>query len=208
MIGFEKFLFQEDADYLHQLLHQNGIESALELPVTEFDAIVGHNRDNEYFIIKIAFKDFVLALQAIENDLKGKGIPTDYHLREMDTNELMEILEHPDQWSRFDGAAAKILLENKGIMLTDKKIKIMAAVRQDQLTRQRTISHSSYFILVLISIFGWIFPIVGGLMIYCLKQTNTDGKKRPFFSEGARIQGLVLAFIGVLSTIGWYIATR
>ena len=41
MIGFEKFLLQEDAEYPQQLLHQNIIKVELETPKTQFDAIVG-----------------------------------------------------------------------------------------------------------------------------------------------------------------------
>ena len=78
MIGFEKFLLQEDAEYSQQLLHQNKIKVELETPKTQFDAIVGHSRDNDFFIAKIAVQCFDAAVQAIEKDLQKKGIPADY----------------------------------------------------------------------------------------------------------------------------------
>ncbi|MES2776790.1 MAG: hypothetical protein V4722_21605 [Bacteroidota bacterium] len=203
-VGFEKFLFQEDADYLQQLLHQNGIEVELETPKSHFDAIVGHSRDNEYFIIKIPLQKFDTALRAIEKDLEEKGIPADYPLREMSRQELMDILAYPDKWSRFDSIGAKILLAEKGVEVSDTELKKMELEREQKITTERTISNPAYFLLIIISFLGWFFPIIGGLMIYCLKQTDREGKKVPFFSEQARTQGLILAGIGVLSTAGWY----
>jgi len=204
LIGFEKCLFKEDADYLQQLLHQNNIAVKVEEPKSDFDAIVGHSRDNEYYILSISFHNFDAAIKAIENDLKEKGIPPDYHLREMETSELMEILEHPDQWSRFDCAAASILLKEKGVEITDKKIKVMAAAREDFLRSQRTISNPNFLLLILLSLFGAIIAIVYGTMLYNLSQTGTDGKKEYIFSEEGRNRGLVIAIIGVLSTIAWF----
>ncbi len=203
-IGFEKFLFNEDANYLQQLLHQNGISTEMELPKTQFDAIVGHNRANEYFILKIAQQQFDAALQIIENDLKEKGIPADYHLHQMDVGELMEILEHPDQWSRFDVAAAKILLAEKGIGITNQKTKVLTTAREDYLKSQRTIENPNFVLLMIISAFSFFFAIIGGLMIYRLKQTNMNGEKDYVFSKEGRNRGLAIAIIGVLSTVGWY----
>jgi hypothetical protein len=61
----------------------------------------------------------------------------------MNAVELIEILEDPDQWSRFDVAAAKILLQEKGINISGKKIKIMTAAKENELKSQRTLSNSS-----------------------------------------------------------------
>lgn len=203
-IGFEKFLFQVDTKYLQQLLHQNGIVVEVEMPKCEFDAILGQTRDNEYFILKISFKDFEKALLDIDKDLLEKEIPADYHLREMNNNELPEILEKPDKWSRFDGAAAKILLTEKGMDITNSKVKLLMDERDDQLKATKTIAIQSFVLLCLISIFGWFFPIIGGLMIYELKQKTTDGSDTYIFSTEGRIKGIVIVVIGVASTNWWF----
>ena len=73
MIVFEKFLLQEDAEYPQQLLHQNIIKVELETPKTQFDAIVGQSRDNDFFIAKIAAQCFDAACRPLKKIYRKKA---------------------------------------------------------------------------------------------------------------------------------------
>ena len=124
---------------------------------------------------------------------------------EMDINKLMEILEHPDQWSRFDCAGANILLKRKGGVISDKEIKAITASREQYLKSQRTIPNQNFALLIILSLFSWIFAFIGGLMVCMLTQTNSQGKNEYVFSEKGRTKGLLIAGAGVISTRGWYL---
>ena len=201
---FDKFFNKEDALDYYNIFTHNGLHPDLEDPSEFFDAIIGHARSNDYYLLRLAPEEFPAAKTILEKEIRLRGIPDDHYLREFKDNELKNILLDESDWSREDITVAKILLAERSVSINETEIQNAKAVQKKNIQEQQKISLPLLTLLYIVAPLGSLIPVVAGLIIYNMKDYNRDGEKNYVYSESQRQHGLALCAIGVFSTVAWY----
>ncbi|QEC65866.1 hypothetical protein FRZ67_00570 [Panacibacter ginsenosidivorans] len=201
---FEKFFNKEDAFNYYSIFTDNNLHPELEHPSEFFDAIIGHARSNEYYLLRLASEEFPAAKTILEKEVRLRGIPADHYLREFENNELKNILLDESDWSREDIAVAKILLDERSVSINDFEIQNAKTAQKKNIQAQQKISLPLLTLLYIVAPLGSLIPVVAGLIIYNMKDYDRDGEKNYVYSEDQRQHGLALCAIGVFSTLAWY----
>ena len=197
---FEKYFSKEAADYYAALFTRAGLECTLEAPKHFFDVLTGANEDLTFFL-RMPAANFAQAQSLIEAAVRKAGIDEDYYLRSYTSDELRSVLFTPDEWSREDVAAAKILLEERSVTLDITHIdKVKTSIREQE-KEKRTISLPVLVLVYLVSPFGIIVTLVAGMFIYFLQDTDRDGNKSYAFSDRYRTHGIVIAVVGTIVSL-------
>lgn len=200
---FDKYYRKEDADFYFSLFETNGLHPELEKPYEYFDAIIGHARTNDHYLIRLPKDEFSPAQQLITTEVEKSGVPADYYLRDFTNNDLKDILYNSDEWSRQDIAAAEILLRERTISVDEQEVKEKKQLKVETERKKNTISLPVLILFYVLSPWGAVLPIAAGMIIYFLKDTDRDGNSAYVFSDKYRKHGLILGIIGTVSTIFW-----
>lgn len=137
------------------------------------------------------------------------------YLAQSTTDELLEIVKSPFQYSYFDQIIAKKLLANHGIQLDANYIHQLKEERINEL--KKPISASTIFLLLgylsPVSIilllmlffrfwFFWsFFGIAIGLYLCTKKKTVPDGSRVYTYTKASRTHGLIIALIYFILTV-------
>ena len=92
---FRSFYDEQQAQSIHELLQQNGIQGKLEKYRPLLDAVLtGHSMDAPYQL-KLKGNDFLQANQVLDREIMRQlsELPPDYYLFNFTTPELKELLE-------------------------------------------------------------------------------------------------------------------
>ena len=165
-------------------------------------------------IIKLLPVDFQKVNALIDRHLKDMSFDNfkDHHLNQLDDDELIEILEKPDEWSIENSSISKIILKERGIEMSEEKILNLRQSRLANIRKGKKASRTSlflYFLAVPLGLFtNIIFTIAGVGMGYYYaygKSTDIDGNSYYIYDEETqkfgRIilnGGLIFLFIGIL----------
>ena len=200
---FDKYFTKEDAEYYYKLFVHHGLNPSIDQPKTSQDAIFGSTHNNLFYILRLPAANFAEAGKLIEQEIRKNKLPEDYYLHQMDNSELYEILTNPKEWSRQDVAAAKILLEQRYCPIDEIKLNEDKELEKLKQRDKQKISIPNLLLFYAIAPFGAFFPVIAGLVIYYLKETDVEGKKDYAFSPRYRIHGLLISVIGIISCIAW-----
>ncbi|HEX8356523.1 MAG TPA: hypothetical protein VF610_03890 [Segetibacter sp.] len=205
---FDKYFTKEDARFYYRLFLSNELHPVMDKPKETFDAIFGNSQMDLQYILRLPADDFARASAVLEQEIRKHELPDDYYLHEMDNQELYEILLTPKEWSRQDVIGAKILLESRNFLIgKDQLVRDKAAQKEKDKQKQK-ISLPLLILFYIISPVGAFLPVFTGIVIYILKDTDVDGNKDFVFSNNYRRHGVLLAVIGTLSSVGWYLLLR
>lgn len=200
---FDKYYRKEDADFYFSLFETKGLHPQLEKPYEYFDAIIGHARTNDHYLVRLPKEEFATAQQLITKEVEKNGVPADYYLRDFTDNELKDILYNVDEWSRQDVAAADILLRERKIDIDAQDVEEKKHLKVEAARKKNTISLPVLILFYVISPWSAVIPLATGLIIYFLKDTDRDGNSVYVFSDTYRQHGLILGVIGTISTVAW-----
>jgi uncharacterized membrane protein len=203
---FDKYFTREDANYYYRLFSSNGLYPVIDRPKESFDAIFGNTQVDLQYVLRLPAADFEKASALLEREIRRQQLPEDYYLHELDNQALYDMLLHPKDWSRQDVIAAKIILEDRYFEIKDDQLALDKAQRKEKEKEKQKISLPVLILLYLVSPLAAFLPVVAGIIIYVLKDTDVDGKIDFVFSNNYRQHGLVLAVIGILSSLAWYFA--
>ena len=135
----------DDAEIAHQLITDEG----------GFDITsIGAGEESEKFIY-IQVSDYETARAALEADSLKTDLPEGHHLLHASDEELIDVVTHASEWSAFDTAHARRLLEEHGIDAS--KLEADRSERVERLKQGKPASKKLIF-------FGWFFSILGGFI--------------------------------------------
>ena len=174
----------DDAGIAHQVIAEEG----------GFDLTsVGAGDDFEAFIT-IRTSDHTAARKALEADGLRSELPADHHLLSSSDEELLEVITHASEWSAFDVAHARRLLNERGI--DPSKLEEEREQRIAYLQKGKPAPKSLIF-------FGWLFSILGGLIGVAIawhlshaKDKTSDGEFHRY-DEASRKTGKTITTIAV-----------
>jgi len=211
---FRLFQLKEEALEFKGILEKNSIELKLIDNSPSFDPSFSGNTIQNNFQILIKQVDFQKANKLLEEKAEAdlSLIDKNYHLYNFSTQELIEILTKPDEWSEIDYALSKKILKEKGEGVSDAKLEELKVKRTEELIKPSTIKKSSIYISILLGVLGFILyafilfiPLFWGWYVWNFKKTIPNGEKVFYYSKQSRKYGKTIFFIGVLFTSLWFI---
>ncbi len=216
---FRVFEEEGEADALKATLEEAGIAVLKEKVTNYLDPVIaGSLNSRQQFILKLMEKDFEKAEglfdQMAQKDLDS--IPEDYHLFSFTDEELMDIVDHQNEWSKIDFHLALRILKERGKEVGEA---YMAKKKEENLEAQKASQKVSFltilsgyilFISAILSIMyeapllliAIAWPIVLGIFLWTSKKTLPDGSRYYFYDKSSRNHGLVLFILGSIALFG------
>jgi hypothetical protein len=202
LLTYKTFTDLALARNLAAMLDDNGIEYMLDESVPIINrALV--STDKEYYL-KIAAGDFT-KVQQLQVEYESEfvaEVEADYYLFDFTVAELMEIVTKPDEWSAFDYALAKKLLQEKGFDLSTPATAKLNNERLEELKKPEP-SNTLWIVL------GYIFAFGGGVIgffigwqLWKAKKTLPDGEQVYTYNDADRKNGkwiFILSILGLLT---------
>jgi hypothetical protein len=216
---FRAFEEEAEADALQQVLEEAGIPVNRAQVNNYLDSVIaGQLNSPHQYIIELRPQDFQKAEELFDQMAQKdvESIPEDYHLYEFTNEELMEIVDQPDDWSKLDYHLAISILKKRGkevskAYVDQKKEESLEAQRAPQQVSMSALISGYIIILVgLSSVYmelplGLIFmawPIVLGIFLNTSKKTLKDGSRYFFYDERSRKHGIWLFIAGSIALFG------
>jgi hypothetical protein len=159
-----------------------------------FDFASIGSEEPEERIINIEVSDLEAARAVLEEDSLKVDLPKDHYLLQSSEEELIEIVTHSSEWSPFDVAHARNLLEKNGVNTAE--LAEQQAVRIAGLKLGKPASKGLVF-------FGWLFAVLGGVIGivigYSLSKTKDKSADGEFYryDEDSRAWGEKILKVGV-----------
>ena len=202
---FQSYNTLEEAKGLIEDLTNNEIEYEIENNSNiEFSSFSNKPIPN-MVTIRIKKEDFEKVDKLIKDGkiLSVNGILNDYYLFDFTDNELKEILEQPDEWSKEDYLNAREILKERGKVLSDENIRQLKINRNASLMLPEKGNLAGIIVGYSFALLGGLFGIVIGYLLLTLKKTVPDGSRVFAYNRMTRTHGGIILVIGSLSIIGW-----
>lgn len=196
---------EQAADYIELLKKHDILYSAESSEQILTSAIVGSSGMLPKVVLKLHPSDFSNVDALIEQQIMASGgAPEDYYLRELDNDELEEVLEKPDEWSIQDVTMAKLILQERGVEIDEEEIAELRRQRIREIRRGKKANRGIMFLWFLAIAVGFWFlgviAIVGGIgMGYYYgydKSTDPEGDKYYTFEPKTREYGKLILIAG------------
>ena len=199
---FRSFYSEEEAIFLLEFFKEKGINCSIvkHRPIAD-KVYVGINYDRE-FHVKIRGSEFNRANEILDSQIAQNlsQIGPDYYLYSFSNEELLEIIEKPDEWNNQDIVISKKILQDRGFSIseaeiTEKKLKRIKELEQPDKEGRLFIILGYFF-----SFFFGFFGVFFGLLIMNLTKTLPDGRKVFVYEKKTRGHGKNILIIGLIMT--------
>lgn len=209
-IAFQQFSTPEDAEYLVALLQENGIEVVAQDTTPFVDLTLNNNDTRKSLEVRIRQADFAAAHEILENNAaKLLQLDDELHpLHQFSKEELIEVVEKEDQWSKIDYLLALKFLEKKGIQFSPEEL---AAIRQRRLEELRKpVKGETGWLVIgfILALMGGFLGLAIGYIYYSAHKTLPSGERVPTYDKRTRntaqlvmVIGIVVVLIGLLSLL-------
>ncbi|MCP4439397.1 MAG: hypothetical protein GY810_10695 [Aureispira sp.] len=151
-----------------------------------------------YVMVQTKYFKKVNALQEeIAQDLI-QDLGKDYHLYKMDDQELLDILEHQDEWHINDVLMAQRILGERGIKYSRKDIELMKQRRWIDLRQAKSVEAKKIGFAYLMAVIGGFIGIFYGMHYLSDKGYDPDGRSFYTYDENARKHGRQILILGIV----------
>ena len=197
-LTFKAFTEKSIAEDFSKVLEENGIEFLIEEDALVFDPSYANNPLNKEYLVKIRQTDFIKAGKAYENYFLGylDQVPVDYYLFEFSEEELMDIMQKPDEWGSLDYMLAKKLLLQKGIDFSTAEAESIRTDRLKELSAPSTETTSTIFFAYIICFILFPLGLILGWIWGYSKKTLPNGDKVFSYSVSVRNHGRNIFLLG------------
>lgn len=206
LVTYKKFKTEEEAIPLLDILKLNEISYETENIASAVDiTFTGGTELEDKIAIKLKATDFervdsLFHKIAVDNlDLVDK----DHYLFDFTNEELYEVLENYNEWSKADFLLAQKLLNDRGQGVSDEDVQELRNKKIESL-RKAEKGHRGWLI------FGFISAIFGGLLGICIgyhhfkfKKTIPTGERVYAYDVQTRKRGLQIFYVGIVALIFW-----
>ncbi len=206
-ITFQKFNSMEEAEGLISSLKDNGVNVQIEDASPPVDLTFSGNTLQNEIRIKVKQSDFETANQFLEKQAEQlvDKFSDEHYLYDFTDDELIEIIEKPDEWSKVDYLLSQKILKKRGHEISKEKVEELRQKRIDELRKPEK-GHKGWLI------FGFISAILGGLLgiflgwfHWTFKKTDPTGQRVYAYDQQTRKIGQGIFWIGLVSFIVWII---
>ena len=211
-LTFQSFYSEEEAAVLAEVLSKRGIDNIIvkAKPIVD-EIIVGDDMEKKIFL-KIKNSDFKRANEVLEERIieNISQIGPDYYLYSFSNDELSDIINKPDEWSKQDFFIARKILLERGLSLSEKDISEIHWKRMKEIGKQEKGSLLWIVIGYILSL-GGVFGLFFGLAYLNARKILPDGSRVFAYDEGTRNHGrniliisCIFIIVDVLAALGLY----
>ncbi|MCW3169461.1 hypothetical protein OMO38_13110 [Chryseobacterium sp. 09-1422] len=202
---YRKFIYEDDALELMEILKQNHITYELVNNSSQLDSNFGGDINTKQFELKIHPEDFEQA-EKLEEKLVQNAIETvdeNYHLFDYSDEELIEIVMKKEEWNKFDYLLAQKILKERGKEISPELLKVINKKRIEDLSTQEE-SPSWLIVIGYASAFfaGFLGIFIGGYLMY-YKKALPNGGSMYGFSRKDRSHGQNILIISGVAFFIW-----
>ena len=204
LLTFQKFSDPELASTIAALLSAQGISSEVENEPQVFDPSYANNHFEPTIHLKLAPQDFDRANEALATYYQSQldSIDPDYYLFSFTNDELLDLIQHPDEWGHLDYALARKLLTQRGQPVTPGQEATFRQQRLTELARPEK-THPLQIILGYFFAFGGIIGFILGYIFAYMKKTLPNGEQVYLYPPNERRHGKRILVISAIIFIYW-----
>lgn len=197
---YKKYFEAEQAEALADLLKKNNIDCEISQDRDSLDSLYGDNHFNTVYFVKLepAFFEIADNLLLAESEIEANTDDPEHYLHSFSDDELLEILEKPDDWNALDYQRARKILESRGKKIGLKELKSLKNKRIQELAKPEEVLpvwiHIGYFFVVL----GGVLGLFIGMHLYASKKTLPDGRQIYTYKADDRKHGMRIIILGVI----------
>lgn len=202
---FQKFNTLGDAEGLVLLLRKHNLEVEVKDVSPAVDVTFTMDKMFHEFEVRLRPEDFEKAHQIMEENASELvlDIDPDYYLFDFTDEELMEVVEKEDEWSKSDMLLALKLLQDRGKGLSREEVE---EIRQKRIAELRKPAKGDKLWLVIgfaSSLLGGFWGIAIGWIRMSSKKTLPNGERVPLYDESTRKSAKTLFGFGMLCLLAW-----
>ncbi|RKR81589.1 hypothetical protein BDD43_1738 [Mucilaginibacter gracilis] len=208
-LTFRRFNEPALAKRLTALLDEKGFAYEVEDNSLVFNpSFVANDELAKEYCIKLRKQDFdtVNELLVAEEEQNIDNVEPDYYLFAFADNELRDIIINQDEWSAFDFALARKILNDRGIAINAPEIEL---IRQQRLTVLRKPEKTETLWIVI----GYMCVLLGGVLGICIgwilwkfKKTLPNGERVYSYTATDRAHGKWIFILGWVTFVLGFIA--
>jgi hypothetical protein len=207
-LTFRKFNDLALAEQLISKLEEHGIVYELEDNSLRINPLVNNDELSKEYLVRLRKANFEKVTNFLLDDERRNftEIESNYYLLSFTTDELMDVLTNYDEWNDFDVALARKLLNDRGELIDDEKIR---SIKQERLQTLREPEKSQTLWIVA----GYVFALLGGILglfigwhLSRYKKTLPNGEQVYGYLPTDRKQGNRIFILSIFCTIFWLIA--
>jgi hypothetical protein len=215
---FETFLSFNDPELaasVAEKLRASNIEVLIEKSTPLLDrSIIGNPIDQDIHI-RLRRSDFQKGHRALEDYYKTQidNVDSDYYLLSFSDNELIEIIQKPDEWGHFDYMLAQKLLKDRGLEIDESLRKKLKEDRIRELAEpekaDRFLLFLGYFLVIFLA--GSIVSFFIGRHLLHSKRTLPDGQVIFSYRQSDRRHGnriMIISATVFIIALGFLIISR
>lgn len=198
--AYQTFQSKDEFNDFVFLLNEHNIGFETEDYPINFISDIRNDRFSHEYIVKLKMEDFPVA-DKIQEELALEqldDIPADYYLFDFSDDELFDVLEAKDEWSKLDYVLAQKILKQRGITISDNELSMIQSERIEKLSEPE--KHSPVWIAI-----GYISAALGGLIgimigwhLYNAKKVLPNGERIPVYAQTDRNQGFYIFVVGLI----------
>ncbi|MCC3158340.1 hypothetical protein LJ737_13915 [Hymenobacter sp. 15J16-1T3B] len=202
---YQKYPTLAATEPLLALLQQHDVSYRLQEDRATVEPAFAFNEHDRSFLVKLRPADFARAdvLQDEANAQLVAATGPEHYLFGFSNEELMDLLVHPDEWSRFDVLLAQRLLRERGQPVSPDTVRLLEQRRHAELNKPPE-KQTAWVML------GYVSALLGGLLglaigwhLYAHRRRLTTGQLVPAFAAEERVHGLRIVALGVVSLVTW-----
>lgn len=202
---YRKFIYQDDAVELMEILKQNHITYELVNNSSQLDSNFGGDINTKQFELKIHKEDFEEAEKLEEKLVQDaiENVDEDYHLFDYSDEELIEIVMKKEEWSKFDYLLAQKILKERGKEVNPDLLNVINKQRIKDLATQET---SPTWLIII----GYISAVLGGLLgmfigayLMYYKKALPNGDRMYGFTRDDRRHGQNILILSIIAFFVW-----
>lgn len=202
---YRKFIYEDDALELLEILKQNHITYELVNNSSQLDSNFGGDINTKQFELKIHKEDFEqaekLEEKLVQNEIEN--VDENYHLFDYSDEELIEIVMKKEEWSKFDYLLAQKILKERGKEVNPELINVINKQRIKDLATQET---SPTWLIII----GYVSAILGGLLgifigayLMYYKKALPNGDRMYGFNRNDRSHGQNILILSAIAFFVW-----
>lgn len=197
-LTYRKFYEQEDVDALTEVLKENGIDYEIGEDRENLNVLMGDRKLGGQYVIRLKGEDFEKAdkLLSTESEKQIGSVDKDHYLFDFTDEELMDILNKPDEWNEFDYNLAMKILKDRGKQVDEKTIEILKKERMEELSRPEEGNKLAITIGYVFAVMGGILGIIIGWHLMTFRKTVPNGERVYAYSWATRKHGQRILIIG------------
>jgi hypothetical protein len=202
---YQKFPTLEAAQELLALLQEHDISYRIQEDRATVEPAFAFNAHDRSFLVKLLPADRPRA-DALLDQANARAVAAagpEHYLFGFSNEELMDILVHPDEWSRFDRALAQRLLQERGQPVGPDTVRLLEQRRHAELDKPAEKQPAWVMLGYVSALLGGLIGLAIGWHLYSHQRRLTNGQRVPAFSPEERVHGLRIVGLGLVCLVAW-----